>query len=186
MWVKVTCLSLLLIFLIAGGMVWYYKVRLYHFLIVKPGVLYRSGWMRADSEKRIIWKYGIRTVVNLCLPTEKTYLKNYSDEQRICQKNGTKLVNLPLQGNTPPSKEQAAEWLRLLSKDENLPILVHCDQGVIRTNIMVAIYQMEFLDGENEMVLNKLPSFGHDLLVPKRTVMRDFILNYKPSRKADN
>jgi protein tyrosine/serine phosphatase len=185
MWVKVACLLLLLIFLIAGGMVWYYKVRFYHFLIVNHGVLYRSGWLRPDIEKRIIGKYGIKTVVNLCLLADDTYLKKYADEQSICQKNGTKLINMPLLGNTPPSKEQEAEWLRLFSKDENLPILVHCDQGVIRTNIMVAIYQIEFLHEKNETVLKKLPTFGHDIDVPKRGIMRDFILNYKSSRKSD-
>ena len=185
MWVKVTCLSVLPLSLIAAGLVWHYKVRLYHFLIVERGVLYRSGWMRPDREKRIIAKYGIRTVVNLCIPTERAYRKNYTDEQRICRENAATLVNLPLLGNTPPSKEQVAQWLRLLSEYENLPILIHCDQGVIRTGIMVAIYQMEFLHQENEMVFNELPAFGHDLYVPKREVMRDFILNYKPLRKAD-
>lgn len=180
--VKVVCL--LLIFLVAAGIVWYYKVRLYHFLVVKPGVLYRSGWMNPAVEEKVIAKYGIRTVVNLCLRTEGTYLRHYVDEQHICQKNGTKLVNLPLKGNTPPSEEQINEWLKLLSSDERLPVLVHCDQGVIRTGIMVAIYRIELLNEENTAVLDQLPTFGHKLYVPKRKTMRDFILNYKRLREA--
>lgn len=139
--------------------------------------------MSPDNQERIIRKYGIKTVVNLCLTNEDTYLKNYVDEQHICQKNGVKLVNLPLQGKNPPSKEQTAEWLNLLSNDKKLPILVHCAQGVTRTGVMVAIYEMEFLGKDNKETLEGLPRFGHRLNSPKHKKIRDFILNYKPRIK---
>jgi protein tyrosine/serine phosphatase len=181
---KMIWLSVLPLCGIGAAFIWHHKVRGYHFRTVRAGVLYRSGWMRPVYEERIITKYGIRTVVNLCVPTEANYQKYYSDEQRMCARNGARLVNLPLPGNTPPSQEQTVEWLKLLSDDDNLPVLIHCDQGVIRTGIMVAIYQMEFQGGESETVFEKLPAFGHKLDVPKRKAMRDFILSYKPSGKA--
>ncbi|HDZ69388.1 MAG TPA: hypothetical protein ENH43_03105 [Phycisphaerales bacterium] len=172
---------LALLVFVVSGLVWFHKTRPYHFLTVTPGVLYRSGWMTPHNEEKIIRKYGIRTVVNLCLPTE--YPDRYAEEARICRENKVQLVNLPMAGNTPPSEEQTAKWLSLLNNQQKLPILVHCAQGVMRTNIMVAIYQIEFLHKGNARVLTELPMFGHELYVAKRKRLRDFILNYKHSEK---
>jgi protein tyrosine/serine phosphatase len=180
---KVIYLLLLMLFSAAGGGIWYYKSRPYHFLVVKPGVLYRSGWMNSNQEGGVIRKYGIKTVVNLCIPTEDTYLEKNAGEQQVCRTNGIKLVNLPLPGNTPPTREQITEWLALLGNNDNLPVLVHCAQGVTRTNAMVAIYRIEFLHEDNAKVLKEQPSFGHDLNDPKRKDLWDFVLGYKPSRK---
>jgi protein tyrosine/serine phosphatase len=173
--------SILLIFTIVitatAGVVLFQKTRPYHFLTVTPGVLYSSGWMSSHNQDKIIKKYGIRTVVNLCLPAE--YPDRCIQEEKICSENKVELVNLPMQGNTPPSKEQIDEWLNLLSNEKKLPILVHCSQGVIRTGIMVAIYKMEFMNKDNQKTLAELPTFGHDIYEPKRKDMIDFILNYK-------
>ena len=72
----------------------------------------------------------------------------------------------------------------ILSKKQ--PILIHCAQGVIRTGMMVAIYEMEYRHKDNKQTLEQLPMFGHDLYVPKRQRMRDFITNYVPRWKQQN
>ena len=63
---------------------------------------------------------------------------------------------------------------------ENLPVLVHCEHGVVRTGMLVAVYQMERLGQSNQRAIESLPMFGHDLFVPRRKPMRDFILGYEP------
>jgi len=175
-------LSIVLLATVTAGMVWYHKSRPYHFLAVTPGVLYRSGWMKPHDLDKIIKKYGIKTVVNLCLSSEGTYLQNnnYLKEQQICAGNGVELVYLPMVGNTPPSEEQIAEWLGLFKEPDKVPLLVHCAQGVTRTGAMVAVYEMELLHKDNKKTLKELPMFGHNLNDPKRARIRDFILNYKP------
>jgi tyrosine-protein phosphatase SIW14 len=176
---------LVLSVLVAGGAVWYHKTRPYHFLTVTPGVLYRSGTLQPHNLEKMIERYGIKTVVNLRPLPKQSKPDWYIEEAGICRLKGVKLVNIPMLGNTPPSEEQLAQWLTLLDNKENLPILVHCAQGVIRSGIMVAIYEMEYLKKDNERTLAELPMFGHELYVPKRKRMREFILNYVPRREAD-
>ena len=149
-------LSIPVILFIVGGFVWHHKTQPYHFQVVEPGILYRSGWMKPGDTDKIMNKYGIRTVVNLCMPDESTYLENYKDEQRICQKNDVTIIHIPMPGNTPPAEEQTALWLNLLNDKNRLPILVHCAQGATRTGVMVAVYQMEFLGKDNRKTLNEL------------------------------
>jgi len=95
---------------------------------------------------KVIKKYGIKTLVNLCLPSESASLQNnnYLKEQQICERNGVELVYLPMVGNTPPSEEQITKWLSLFKEPNKTPLLVHCAHGVIRTGVMVAVYEMEF------------------------------------------
>ena len=162
------------------------KTEAYHFVTVTPGVLYRSGWMESHGMNEKISEYGIRTIVDLCLPSEKMSLKNnnYLNEREICQEHGVKLVYLPMTGNTPPTGEQVDEWNSLLRDSNNLPILVHCAQGVTRTGTMVAIYDMDLLHKSNKKAMAELTMFDHKFDVPKRKELYNFLLNYKPGMHA--
>jgi protein tyrosine/serine phosphatase len=179
---RILRIPLILAVLAFAGYLWHEKTEAYHFVTVTPGILYRSGWMKPHGMNKIINKYNIRTIVNLCLPLEETYLKNnnYLEEQEICQKNGVNLVNLPMPGNTPPTWEQVDEWLSLFKDSSRLPVLVHCAQGVTRTGVMAAVYEMEILHKSNEETLKQLQMFGHKLYIPKRKRILDFVLNYRP------
>jgi protein-tyrosine phosphatase len=179
---RILRISLFLAVLAFAGYLWHEKTEAYHFVTVTPRVLYRSGWMKPHGMNEIIKEYNIQTIVNLCLPSEETYLKNnnYLVEQEICRKNGVNLVNLPMPGYTPPTWEQVDEWLSILKDGSMLPVLVHCAQGATRTGVMAAIYEMEFLCKSNEEALKQLQMFGYKLYVPKRKRIVDFVLNYRP------
>ena len=181
-------LGLVIPFLAVSAWVWHENTEAYHFVMVTPGVLYRSGWMKPHGMNEVIKEYGIRTVVNLCLPTEEMSLKNnnYLKEQEICRKNGVKLVYLPMPGNTPPAQEQVDQWLNLLKDNSNLPVLVHCAQGATRTGTMIAIYNMELLNKSNKEAMAQLSMFGHKFDVPKRKDLYDFLLNYKRSMQTES
>jgi protein tyrosine/serine phosphatase len=172
----------------AIGFIWHEATEAYHFIVVTPGVLYRSGWMQPHGMNERIRQYGIRTVVNLCLPTEEMSLKNnnYLKEQEICRKNEVKLVYLPMPGNTPPAQDEIDQWLSLLKDSSNLPVLVHCAQGVTRTGTMTAIYEMELLHKSNKEAMTQLLMFGHKLDVPKRKKLCDFLRDYKPSAQSQS
>ena len=168
--------------LLAGSLVWWHAVRTVpsHFRTVVPEVLYRSAWPTASQFRALVERYGIRTVVNLCLPDEETSLDggNWEREEEQCRRLGVRLVHLPLPGNSPPSPEQTREWLRICASPAMQPVLVHCAQGVIRTNGMVAVYQLGVLGMDNATVLGHLPSYGHHLFSPKRQRLNKFILGW--------
>ena len=51
----------------------------------------------------------------------------------------------------------------MLGRPEAQPILVHCQYGVIRTGIMVAIYEIEQLGLSAEQALSRFEYFGSEL-----------------------
>ena len=183
-------LGVLFIGALLGAATWHHvaRTRPNHLRTVVPGILYRSAWPTESQLAAMVKRHGIRTVVNLCLQDEEVSLQddNWEREKRQCRELGVSLVHFRLPGNTPPSEEQAREWLRICAAPESQPVLVHCAQGVIRTNGVVAIYKVDTLGMNNETVLHSLPAFGHNLFKPKRKGLNDFILAWKPGQtKAD-
>lgn len=173
--------AVLFTILVAGLFsVYLYQSRPNHFLQVEEGVLYRSGTLRAYNLESVLRVHGIRTVVNLRPIDEKNPPGWYVDERAVCKKLDVLLVDLPMKPETPPNAEQVGKWLALLKDPDRLPILVHCKHGVVRTGMLVAVFQAEFQGKSNSIILEDLPMFGHRLWVEHRKPMRQFILNYSP------
>ena len=76
----------------------------------------------------------------------------------------------------PPADQQIQYFTQIAMNAENYPILIHCVQGVIRTNMMVAVFLKHYHGMDNHTIIENLPFFGHAL--EKRPKVRDFILNY--------
>ncbi|OPZ99042.1 MAG: Dual specificity phosphatase, catalytic domain [Planctomycetes bacterium ADurb.Bin412] len=76
----------------------------------------------------------------------------------------------------PPSAQQIESFLRMTQDSQNQPILIHCAQGVVRTNMMVAVFLKQYYDMDNHKIMKMLPFFGHRL--EKRPRVHDFIKNY--------
>jgi protein tyrosine phosphatase (PTP) superfamily phosphohydrolase (DUF442 family) len=175
-----------IVLVISGGLIWHHQTKPYHFQTVSPGVLYRSGCLSLHDLEKVVRQHGIRTIVALNLKSDvKPHPDWYDDEMGFCRQKNIHFVYSPLLGNTPPTNDQLHQWMTLLDDHDNYPILVHCAQGVIRTDMFVAVYDMEYLHMDNQKTLSELPMFGHKLYVPRRKSMRDFILNYNPKWKHD-
>ena len=177
-------ITIIAVLLIWGGWVWHQKTKPYHFLVVEEGVFYRSGTLTPENLIKVITTYKIRTVVNLRSPKENTE-SWYEKQKRILRGHKVEMLDIPMLYDTPPTKEQTATLLKLLDDPARLPALIHCRHGVVRTGMMVAVYQAEFQKRNNEVILKTLPMFGHALYIPGRKPMRNFILNYVPRWKAN-
>jgi protein tyrosine/serine phosphatase len=162
---------------VAGGAIYWHQTALYHFATVESGVLYRSGLLETHQLERVLDSYGIRTVVSLI--DVRSHREQVARQARILRERGLSFEEIPMEPETPPSPEQLERWLSLLDDPERLPILVHCKHGVVRTGMMVAVYQLEAGATDNEAVLQDLPMFGHDLDRPHRAPMREFIRGYR-------
>ena len=163
---------------IASGLIWHHKTKPYHFLEVTPGILYRSGILKPHNLEKVLRQHGIKTVVNLRPIDDGNPPEWYRKETEICKKHGVEHIDIPMRPETPPAKKQIKQWLSLLDDKSRLPVLVHCTHGVVRTGMLVAVYEIEYLHADNAKTLKALPMFGHELWKPKRKPMRDFILNY--------
>jgi protein tyrosine/serine phosphatase len=140
--------------------------------------MYRSGTL---SPLGLSWAHqiaGFKTIINLRSVAENK-LPWHKQEQEFCQQNGIKMVDIPMNSDEPPTLQQVKLFLEVVKKPENLPIIVHCHQGVTRTAMMVAVYEIEVEGKDNEQVLKYMETFGHNFNKPEKEEIVDFILNYK-------
>jgi tyrosine-protein phosphatase SIW14 len=162
---------------VAGAICWH-KAR-YHLRVVDPGRLYRSGALGRMGLEWIWRRFGIRTIVNLTSEEETRRGTRYEREKQFCRERGIELVQLAMEPGSVPDAEQIRRFLEVSLNERSLPVLVHCKQGVARTNMMVAVYLKERFGTPNEEILRRLPSFGHSFGKSRYKDMRKFVLDYK-------
>jgi protein tyrosine phosphatase (PTP) superfamily phosphohydrolase (DUF442 family) len=129
-------LTLLLLLIGIGGYMGYWAA-MGRYAVVDPGRLYRSAelapWRLVEECKRL----GIRTVVDF---RESSPL--VEAEAEALAAIGVTHAHLPTDQVPPP--EVVEGFLAIMSEEENLPVLIHCQHGVGRTGLHAAIYRMEF------------------------------------------
>lgn len=167
-----------LLLAIAGGSVWYYQSQPYHFRVTKEGVLYRSGVLAPDRLESVIREYGIQTVVNL-KSVDENQGAWHEAEIEATRRAGAQHLDIAMPPETPPTAAQVKTWIGLFKDPKRVPVLVHCHHGVIRTGMLVAVYEMQFEGKSGAQALRDMVSFGHDLQRPDRKAMRDFITSYE-------
>ena len=72
-----------------------------------------------------------------------------------------------------------------MQDQDQYPVFVHCTYGVLRTGVMVALYQIAFQHKHNRAVWEQMPRFGHDFTKPSMQRLKEFILNFKSSQIQD-
>ena len=158
-----------------------------NFRVVEDGKLYRSGQLPADVLGRVIDEYGIRTVVSLRFSDRDEGVPPDADEERSCRQRGLNYVRIRpkvWRGTPSPAEESVGQFLDVVSKPENRPILVHCFAGVHRTGAYCAVYRMEFQGWTNADALRELKSWGYVNLDAEEDVS-GFLESYSPRSKRD-
>lgn len=131
----------------------------YHFRVVEPGRLYRSGTLGPLGLRIMDRVLGINTIINL--RSEEEYSKGdwFERQSAYCRKRGMRHVLLPMHQDTPPTPEQVNRVLEIL-EDPQSRCLIHCEMGVIRTGmVVVAVQRGRGLSGVS--LWRHFPLFGH-------------------------
>jgi protein-tyrosine phosphatase len=152
---------------------------LYHFETVDPGKLFRSATLSRRGLEKVYSTTGCKTIINLRSEAERKEGSWYSTEREFALEKGITLVDLPMLPDVPPDADQIKRFLDVVTNPARLPALVHCQMGVIRTGMMVAVYKVAVLKEENRKVWDGLPKFGHSL--GNRPAVKEFILNFRPN-----
>jgi protein tyrosine phosphatase (PTP) superfamily phosphohydrolase (DUF442 family) len=126
---------------------------------VSPNVLYRSS---QPSDAGFAWlkSNGIKTIVDL--------RDEHDDAHVVSQIGFGKYVYMPIVDNTPPTNDQAEQFLALVTDRGTWPILVHCNLGIGRAGTMsvltrYAVQGMSFDDAYASSILfggGPLPQAG--------------------------
>ena len=169
---------------LGGTYVWHCYINTYHLATVDAGALYRDGNQSPCQFQTAIRKVKPRTVVSLVDDDEVNnpekpqfdYEKDYLDSR------GVKLERIPVKLGGWPTKADVDRFLKIANDPERQPVLVHCAQGVRRTGMMVAAYQMSQMGYDKERAKSAILGFGHS----DRTTndVRRFIDGYDPATGA--
>jgi protein tyrosine phosphatase len=169
---------------LVGG--WLYWTRsTYHLETVQAGTLYRCGLQSFREFENALRRVKPKTVVTLVddreladpeKPQFKREVEIFADASR-----GVKVVRVQIPLGGWPEGDQVDRFLRIAQDPANQPVMVHCAQGVRRTGMIVAAYQMSVLGYDKEKAKAAVLTFGHsDRTV--NDVMR-FIDTYDPQTR---
>ena len=155
----------------------------YHLRTVQGGVLYRDGAKSLSQLTRDIETTHARTVVSLIDPDERAdQTKPFAQEQSAVESHGAKLQRIEVKLGGWPTTDDVRRFLQTVTDRQNQPVLVHCAQGVRRTAMFVAAYQMSVLGYDKQRAKDAIISFGHS----DRTIddIRRFIDEYDPQTRT--
>jgi protein tyrosine/serine phosphatase len=96
--------------------------------------LYRGGRPKAGDYEYLA-SLGIKCIVDLERGGE-------ADEKKLVESAGMRFYGIPMSDTCEPTKEQVAEFLKIVSDPKNQPLYLHCRAGRHRTGAMTAIYRI--------------------------------------------
>ena len=175
---------LLVALVLGGAYFWHCHVRTYHLATVEPSVLYRDGNQSPCQFQTAVRKVQPRTVISLVDDNEVADPEKpqFEVEAEFLQDKGIKLERIPVKLGGWPTKADVDRFLQVAKDPANQPVLVHCAQGVRRTGMMVAAYQMSQMGYDKERAKESILRFGHS----DRTAndVKRFIDGYDPATGA--
>jgi tyrosine-protein phosphatase SIW14 len=163
---------------------------------VTPGVFYRSGQMTVEGYEDAVERLHIQTIVNLRDDAPDPDVRHsYLDarttkESDLCRRLGVRWVFIPpdlIPKTRVPAARPAAidRFLDLLDDRSAYPILVHCNAGLNRTGVIVAVYRMEHdgwtpLQAWDELKAN---GFGEFTSTADNNYITQYVLSYQPGQR---
>lgn len=176
-----TCLVLAA--LVAGFLVWRQWYETYHLATVDHGRLYRDGNRTLREFSNMLRRVRPRTVVSLVDDAELAdHTKpQFAAENALLPARGVELIRVPVPLGGWPDAAAIEQFLSIAADPSRQPVLVHCAQGVRRTGMMVAAYQMSLMGWSKQQAKGAMLTFGHS----QRTVgdVQRFIDVYDPETR---
>ncbi len=137
-----------------------------NFRVVEPGVLYRSGQLTPTGLDRVLRDNHIKTVVTLRAARQPGAKSPDEWEEEMCAARGVKHVRIVPrvwgadESGEIPAEQAVQEFLAVMDKKENRPVLVHCFAGIHRTGTMCAIFRMEYHGWTAERAMTEMQLYG--------------------------
>jgi tyrosine-protein phosphatase SIW14 len=159
---------------------------------VTPGVFYRSGQMTVAGYEDAVERLKIRTIVNLRddapdPDVRQSYFNSRTvKESTLCRRLGVNWVFIPpdlIPKTQIPAARPAAidKFLELLDDKSAYPILVHCNAGLNRTGVIVAVYRMEHDGWTPRQAWDELRfnGFGEFTSTADNNYITQYVLSYQ-------
>jgi protein tyrosine/serine phosphatase len=127
---------------------------------VVPGLLYRSGQLRASQVEAVLRERGIALVIDLSEERESD--RDQRAEEEATQRLGVELLRLPLSGDGrgDPARYVEALAAATAAMRAKRPVLVHCAAGSQRIGGFVALYRVLLEGRSTEEVRREMEQYG--------------------------
>jgi tyrosine-protein phosphatase SIW14 len=115
---------------------------------------------------------GIKTVIDF---TEDGDVR----EPSIVKGLGMNFYRIPMTTRDVPTKEQLAQFLKIVNDPASQPVYVHCQGGRHRTGVMTAVYRMTSDRWTPDQAFSEMKhyKYGADFLHPE---FKQFVYTFKP------
>ncbi|HEV8058279.1 MAG TPA: tyrosine-protein phosphatase [Gemmataceae bacterium] len=160
---------------------------------VTPGVFYRSGQMTVEGYEDAVERLHLRTIINLRdeapdPDVRQSFLDGHTEkESALCARLGVRRYFIPPdlipRAQAASSRPIAVDrFLDVLDDPSAYPILVHCNAGLNRTGVIVAVYRMEHDGWTPLQAWEELRSngFGEFTSTADNNYITQYVLNYRP------
>ena len=177
MWIAAIIVALVL----GGVWVWTNFFQTYHLATVQPKVLYRGGFRTQREFQTVVGDVKPKTIV--CLLDRKERAEElFANEDEYCRRSKIGFVSIPVPLGGWPTDQDVKRFFEVVEREKSRPVLVHCAQGVRRTGMMVAAYQMSVMGWDKEKTKKEILTFGHS----RRSIgdIEKFIDGYDPVAKT--
>jgi protein tyrosine/serine phosphatase len=171
-------IALIIVVATAGGVwIWREFFQTYHLATVQNKVLYRDGFRTFREYQTAILDVQPKTVVSL-LDAQESQQPPFDQERDYLLRSKIRFVSIPIRLGGWPTQADVKMFLETVQKESRQPVLVHCAQGVRRTGMMVAAYQMSVLGWDKPKTKDAILTFGHS----ERSIgdIKRFIDEYDP------
>lgn len=95
---------------------------------------------------------GFRSIIDLTMEG--------TGDTRPAHKNGMNTLHLRILDNSAPSEKQMKQFLDFVTRPKNQPAYVHCEAGVGRTGVAVAVYRMAVEGWSADDAIAEAKKFG--------------------------
>lgn len=176
--------AVVLLFLILG---FYQKKVRYNLVTISRGKVYNSGVIPPRKLPDVLYKYNIKTVIDLrdgLVQTElnpETKQQVNAEEKAINQLPGIQYFNLPT--SQIPEDSTVYKFLKIMDNPGNYPVLIHCHHGIGRSRLFSSIYRIEYENFSNEEARKSARYYWELSNNFSQTSEKGiFLLNYKKTR----
>ena len=133
----------------------------------------------AESLERLQRFHGpIKTVVNLRgeSPNEAWYDREREGVEAI----GAKWIQLPTSGYLEPPPETVNAFFDIVEDRANWPVFLHCQMGIHRTGLMLALYRMQYQGWTGEQAWAEMKANGFKWTRVDRSAVEAYVRSYAP------
>ena len=150
------------------------KIRIGNFGRVNAN--YYRGEQPKDGDYAALSALGIRTVIDLQANGDN------DREPQLVEAAGMTFHRISLWTRVPPTPDQIAEFMTIVTDPARQPVYVHCAGGKHRTGVMTAIYRMEHDGWTADQAYQEMKryKFGSSIWHPE---FKNFLFRYQPVRK---